>query len=143
MAAGVSAALCSGLAYATLGIVIRYGVTGRASLACTLFVVGIVGVISLGAASLIRVGWEGILETRGDDFLIMLLAGLCNFVAFVAITKAFQLATVVYVNGLNATQATMAAAAGVIFFHEALSPELAVGTILTMFGLWWMREDQR
>ncbi len=140
MVAGVVAATLSGLAYAILGVVIRYGVTGRASVAWTMFTVGIVGVVTLGGASLLSVGWERMLATAPDDFAIMLAAGFFNFLAFLLITKALQKATVVYVNSLNATQATMAAIAGVLFFHEALSAALALGVILTMAGLFFMRE---
>jgi drug/metabolite transporter (DMT)-like permease len=137
--AGVAAATSSGLAYAVLGVVIRYGVTGRASLPATMFVVGIVGAVSLGLLTFVRIGWQGVLDTHADDMALMLLAGIMNTVAFLALTKAFQLATVVYVNALNATQATMAAIAGVLFFHEALSAELAIGVLLTIVGLLIMR----
>ena len=46
-----------------------------------------------------------------------------------------QLTSVVYVNALNATQATLAAVAGVLIFREALSPWLALGVGLTIAGL--------
>ena len=139
LAAGVTAATVSGLAYAILGVVIRYGVTGRASLGATIFIVGLVGLISLGSLTLWQIGWEGILATRSDDLIVMLLAGLLNTAAFLALTKAFQLASVVYVNALNATQATMAAIAGVLLFQEALSKELALGVLLTIAGLILMK----
>ncbi len=65
----------------------------------------------------------------------MLGAGLCNTLAFLSLTKSLQLTSVVYVNALNATQATLAAVAGVLIFGEALSPWLAVGVGLTIAGL--------
>jgi drug/metabolite transporter (DMT)-like permease len=142
LAAGVAAAMCSGLAYAVLGVVIRYGVTGRASLAATVFTVGAVGAISLGILTLWQIGWEGVLATRSADMSMMLLAGLMNTAAFFALTKAFQLASVVYVNALNATQATMSAVAGVLLFHEALSPELFLGVALTIAGLMLMKRGR-
>ena len=55
--------------------------------------------------------------------------------AFVSLTKSLQLTSVVYVNALNATQATLAALAGVLIFKEALSPWLAIGVGLTIGGL--------
>jgi drug/metabolite transporter, DME family len=139
LAAGVTAATVSGLAYAVLGVVIRYGVTGRASLGATIFIVGLVGRISLGGLTLWQIGWEGIRATRSDDLTVMLLAGLMNTAAFLALTKAFQLASVVYVNAVNATQATMAAIAGVLLFQEALSKELTLGVLLTIAGLMLMK----
>jgi drug/metabolite transporter (DMT)-like permease len=65
----------------------------------------------------------------------MLAAGVCNTVGFTALTKSLQLTNVVYVNALNATQATLAALAGVLLFQEALSPWLAAGVLLTIAGL--------
>jgi len=50
---------------------------------------------------------------------------------------------VVFVNALNATQATMAAIAGVLIFHEAPSPELAFGVLLTIAGLLLMKQRKR
>ncbi|MCL4201987.1 MAG: DMT family transporter [Pirellulaceae bacterium] len=139
LAAGVAAATFSGLAYAVLGVVIRYGVSGRASLAATIFIVGLAGAISLGSLTLWKIGWEGVMATRSDDLVMMLLAGLLNTAAFFALTKAFQLASIVYVNALNATQATMSAIVGVLLFQEAFSPELVLGVVLTIAGLVLMK----
>jgi drug/metabolite transporter, DME family len=139
MAAGVLAATASGLAYSVLGVVIRYGVTGRASLAATMFIVGVVGTGALGAMSLWRIGWEGMIGTAHDDMAMMLVAGVLNSVAFLALTRALQLASLVYVNALNATQATMAAIAGVVLFREALSAQLGFGVLLTIVGLLLMK----
>ena len=143
VAQGVAAASLSGMAYAILGVVIRYGVTGRTSVSTTLFTISLAGIISLGAWSFWRIGWDGMLETEPRDLQIMLLAGLFNAIAFLAITKAFQLASVVYVNALNATQAAMAAVAGILFFNEAESTELGLGVALTVVGLLLMEVGER
>lgn len=126
--------LC-GLAYSILNVVIRYGVVRGMPLATTLFIVSLTGITSLGAASWWRLGLDEILATPGDDLLIMVLAGVCNTVAFLALTRSLQLTSVVYVNALNATQAALAALAGVVLFAEALSPWLVVGVLLTVVGL--------
>ncbi len=143
VALGVAGAMLSGLAYSILSVVIRYGVKGRASLSITLFTVSLLGVVSLGGWSQWRIGWQGMANTAPDDFGMMLLAGLFNALAFIALTKALQLANLVYVNALNATQATMAAIAGVVIFHEAPSPELAFGVLLTILGLLMMKQRTR
>jgi drug/metabolite transporter (DMT)-like permease len=143
VALGVAGATLSGLAYSILGVVIRYGVKGRASLSITLFTVSLVGAVSLGGWSQWRIGWQGMLDTSPDDFAMMLLAGIFNALAFLALTKALQLANLVFVNALNATQATMAAIAGVLIFHEAPSPELALGVLLTIAGLLMMKQGRR
>jgi drug/metabolite transporter (DMT)-like permease len=49
----------------------------------------------------------------------------------------------VYVNALNATQAAMAAIAGVILFQEARSTELGLGVLLTIAGLLLMKAGRR
>lgn len=143
IALGVGAAMLSGVAYSILGVVIRYGVKGRASLSITLFTVSLLGVISLGGWSYWRMGWQGMADTSPDDFAMMVWAGVFNAVAFLALTKALQLANLVYVNALNATQATMAAIAGVLLFQEALSGELAIGVVLTIAGLLMMKQGRR
>jgi DME family drug/metabolite transporter len=142
LVAGVTAASLSGFAYSVLGVVIRHGVKGRASLPATLFTVGLVGVISLGGTTLWRIGWEGMCTTMRPDLAMMLLAGLCNAAAFLALVKALQVASVVYVNAMNATQAALAAIAGVLFFREALSGQLALGILLTVFGIVLMKRGQ-
>jgi drug/metabolite transporter, DME family len=143
VALGVAGAMLSGLAYSILGVVIRYGVKGRASLAITLFTVSLWGVISLGSWSYWRIGWQGMRDTSPDDLAMMVWAGVFNALAFLALTKALQLANLVYVNALNATQATMAAIAGVLLFQEALSGELAFGVLLTIAGLLLMKQGRR
>lgn len=142
IALGVGAAMLSGLAYSILGVVIRYGVKGRASLAITLFTVSLLGVTSLGSWSYWRIGWQGMWHTSLDEFGMMILAGIFNAGAFLALTKALQLADLIYVNALNATQAAMAAIAGVLIFHEALSGELALGVLLTIAGLMLMKQGR-
>jgi drug/metabolite transporter (DMT)-like permease len=139
LAAGVSAASMSGVAYSILGVVIRFGVKGRASLSLTLLTVGAVGVLSLGSLSVWRIGWEGMWTTPWSELTLMLMAGLFNAAAFLALTKALKIASVVYVNALNATQAAMAAVAGILFFQEALSGQLTFGIVLTVIGLVLMK----
>jgi multidrug transporter EmrE-like cation transporter len=95
--------------------------------------------VSLGILSYARLGWQGIAATSGQQWWVMTAAGVFNFVAFLALAKALQLTTVVYVNALNASQVAMAAVAGVVLFRESSSPALALGVILTIGGLMLMR----
>lgn len=135
IAMGVGAGCLSGLAYAILNVVIRYGVVRGMPLPTTLFVVAFMGLVSLSALSWWRIGTAGMAATAPHDLAMMLLAGVCNSLAFLALTKSLQLTSVVYVNALNATQATLAALAGVLIFREALSPWLLGGVGLTIAGL--------
>lgn len=140
VALGVGAAIGAGCAYGVLGVVIRHGVRGRATVSTTMFTVGFVGLVSLGTLSVYRLGISGMAATNQRDLAVMLAAGVCNTIAFLALTKALQLTTLVFVNALNATQATMAAVAGVVFFGEALTTELVWGLVLTIAGLLSMQE---
>ena len=143
IAAGVGAACLSGVAYALLGVVIRYAVTDRISILMTMVTVTFTGLVVLGFASLATVGAATMLATKPADLQVMLLAGFFNAVAFLALTKSLQLIPVVYVNALNATQATMAAVVGVALFREASSQWLWWGVSLTGLGLLLMRRPPR
>ena len=135
LAAGVGAGCLAGLAYSILNVVIRYCVTRGTPLPTTLFIVSTVGMLSLGTVSWLRIGGQGIAAVPPREMTVMLLAGVCNAVAFLALTKSLQLTNVVYVNTLNATQASLAALAGIFFFREAASPWLMTGVGLTIAGL--------
>jgi drug/metabolite transporter (DMT)-like permease len=135
LAGGVAAACGCGFAYAILNVILRYCITRGMPLPTTLLTVSLAGLIALGFISWLRIGQSGMLATQGRELALMLGAGLCNTVAFVALTKSLQLTSVVYVNALNATQATLAAIAGVLIFREALSPWLTLGVALTIAGL--------
>jgi DME family drug/metabolite transporter len=139
VAKGVAAAVLSGVSYALLGVVIRKSVSGRVPLPTTLFVVSVVGAIGLGVMSIARIGVEGMIETRAVDWKMMVLAGLCNAFAFLALAKSLQLTGVVFVNALNASQVAMASLAGLVLFNEPLTLPLFFGVVLTGFGLAVMR----
>ena len=140
LALGVAAACLCGLAYAVLNAVNKYYVTRGHSLPGALFTVSIVGMVTLGSLSLRRIGLSGMLSTSPSDLGLMLLAGVCNAAAFVTLTKSLQLTSLVFVNALNATQATMAALMGILLFNEPPSPWLFTGVGLTIGGLLLMRK---
>ncbi len=138
IAGGVGAAVLSGGAYAFLGAVIRYGVQRRASIMFTLFVVSLIGVVSLGAVTLASGGAEQVTRYSTSQYGWMALAGLANAAAFLALTSAYKLTHMVYVNALNGSQAAMAAVAGIILFHEAPTPALWLGLGMTVLGLGYL-----
>jgi DME family drug/metabolite transporter len=135
LALGVTAATLSGVAYSVLNVVIRYSVQRGATLPATLVTVAVMGLISLSLLSLARIGWSGMLATTPRDLAMMFLAGACNAVAFVALTRCLQLTSVVYANVLNAAQAALAALTGVLIFQEPASVALTAGVGLTVLGL--------
>ena len=132
---GVVLACFSGLAYSVLNVVIRHAVQRGATLPATLVTVSITGLISLSILAQQRIGLAGMLDTSHRDLATMLAAGMCNAVAFVALTRSLQLTSVVYANALNAAQAALAALAGVLVFHEPASAALTAGVGLTILGL--------
>ena len=139
VSAGVGAACLSGVAYALLGVVIRYAVTDRISIPLTLVSVTLTGVIALGTVAVLRIGVSGMLATLPEDFWTMMLAGFFNAVAFLALTKSLQLIPLLYVNALSATQAAMAAVVGILMFSERSSPALWFGVAMTVVGLLMMQ----
>jgi drug/metabolite transporter (DMT)-like permease len=135
LALGTAAACLSGTAYAVLNVVMRHCMMRGAPVPTMLLTVSVVGLLSLGFLSWLRIGQAGVLATQPRELLLMLAAGLCNTVAFVALTKSLQLTSVVYVNSLSAIQAMLAALVGIVIFNERLTSGLAVGVLLTIAGL--------
>jgi drug/metabolite transporter, DME family len=136
----ILSASLAGLAYGTCGVMIRRTTTGadNVSLSGTLVWLSTSGVVGLGLVSWLRMGTAGLLETTTPEFLNMLLAGSLNAVAFFACGAALMRLSVVRVNLINASQAALCAAGGVLLFDEALTLWVVLGTLLTMGGLMLM-----
>ena len=133
--------LCmAGIAYTTLGVGIRYGLDNGVSLPATLGIISVSGFLFLGSLSLRSIGWAEMLSTEPPDLLDMLLAGIFNAIAFLALTRAIQLTSVTYVNLINASQVAIAALCGVVLFHEEPTLLMAIGVILTIAGLMLMQK---
>lgn len=143
VALAVMAVCFSGIAYSLLGAVIRRTVTGTASMSSVLFVISLAGMVSLGPIAVAREGFAGLAATAPRDIAVMIAAGSFNAVAFFALTRAMQLVPVSYVNIVNASQVAMAAAAGVMLFHEPTTPWLFGGIGLTAAGLVLNRRPRR
>ena len=142
LVAGVSAACASGAAYGLLGLAIRHAANGGMPVSTILVSVTSIGCLALGALSHWRIGVESMWNTPPQDLAIMLLAGVCNAVAFWSLAKALQLVSLVYTNALNASQTAMAALAGIVFFREAPTLAMAVGIVLTIGGLLLMKHER-
>jgi len=139
----LAAACLAGVAFAVLGLAIRHTVMGRAGIAATTFCVATVGFVSLAPAAMARTGGAQLIETPYPEFLMMVLAGVFNMIAFLALARAMQITTLVNVNALNASQVAMASLAGVLFFHEQPSSALLLGIGLTIGGLLLMPRQSR
>ena len=73
----------------------------------------------------------------------MLMAGVFNYIAFIALTKALEIATVFFVNALSTCQVMMAAVAGIVLFGEPATVELFIGIVLITIGLLSMRPSPK
>ena len=135
VAVAVVSACVSGVVFGTLSLAIRHSATRGVSVAVLAFVVPAIGAITLGPWCLWEYGVSELLATPLSDFLLMLLCGVVNLIAFVAIIKGLQVTTMVHANVLSASQVAMAAAAGFLFFQEAASPSLVGGVCLTVAGM--------
>lgn len=138
VALGVATACLSGFFFACLGVSIRYSVTNRSKPTTTMFTVGLIGAVGLGLIAWTQLGAVGLQAVELDSLAVMLTAGVLNALSFLAMTKALQLTNIAYAYALNATQATMGALAGVLFFQEATTPWLGLGVALTIAGLLYM-----
>ena len=138
---GVAAACISGISYTLLNISIRFSSNRGTPQSSLLFTVGVVGVFFLGIITFARHGLSPLQETSSADWMRLFGAGICNVAAFWALTKALHLASVVFVNALNASQTAMAAVAGVIIFNEPLTAAMIAGTALTAVGLLLMTKS--
>ncbi len=141
ISAGVVVACGAGLSYAVLGVAMRSGLSGEMSPGTAMVTVCGTGVITLGALSIYRHGPEVLFSASSADFGTMLAAGVCNCIAFLALTIALKLTSLVYVNALSAAQAALAALAGVMIYREPLSAVLCVGVLLTALGIVLMKRD--
>ncbi|MCY2995789.1 MAG: DMT family transporter [Planctomycetota bacterium] len=134
VALAAGAACLAGVTFAVLAVTIRKSVTGAIPPTTIIFVITGMGLVSLGPLSWWRLGCEGLWATPPRLLGLMLLAGLLNFAAFLAITKGFQYTSVVRANVLNTSQASLAAVTGLLFFLEPLTLAGLLGIGLTVIG---------
>ncbi len=131
----IGAACVSGSAYGVLGMVIRRAAMEGASVAATTFLVAGVGTVSLSLLSFQQHGFGHLQQTTVEQWGVMVAAGVCNFIAFVALTRALQVTSLIFVNAINATQVALASVLGVVLFGEPVSVGLILGATLTACGL--------
>lgn len=131
----LGACCASGLVFAAMAVAVRKTVTGPASAPVIVFVITVMGTLSLAPLSLWHLGLPGVMATPPHLFGLMLLAGVLNLIGFFTITKGLQYATVVQANVLGASQVAMAAVLGMLVFAERPSYSLAAGVGLTILGM--------
>ncbi|WP_339731425.1 DMT family transporter [uncultured Gimesia sp.] len=132
----------AGCAYGTGGAVIRGSVRGELSISATLVLISTTGLVCLTSVAVYRLGFSIFWETTPWQYLVMLVGGIMNAIAFFAIGASMKYLTVTRVNLLNASQTAMAAFAGVLCFSEPLTVWLLSGTALTIAGLFLMEKKR-
>lgn len=132
---GSFCAAASGLAYSLFGVVLRQAMVGGLSAPLAMFISGLVGTISLWSVTLVTLGMDSIAAVTFDDWGLMLIAGMLNLMAFVALTTSLKSLPVVAVNLINASQVAMAAVGGILVFAEPITAPLIIGISLTLLGL--------
>jgi drug/metabolite transporter (DMT)-like permease len=138
----VLVAAAAGLSFSMLTIAIRTTVTGALPATTILVATTGVGVVTMGALSLARLGVDALLTTPEEQWAWMLAAGLLNLIAFMAITGGLALTSVVRANVLNASQVAMGALAGVWFFNESFNAWLGLGIVSTIVGVTMIGEPE-
>lgn len=132
---GIGAACVAGASFAQLGLMLRVvSSKGIASLPVVVLVTG-VGAALLGPISLWRLGPSLLLQTTAQQWIYMGAAGICNLLAFLAITTGLRWTKLLRANLLNAAQVAMGALAGIVVFSESCNWAITAGVALTVIGL--------
>lgn len=141
---GVLAACAPGVGYSLQNIAIRRALTDGTHVAGALLTVSTTGVIVALVWLQATVGMASVVSsTSNTTLVIMLVAGICNAAAFVALSEALRLTPIWFVYALSSCQVAMAAICGVWLFGERLSATLVAGSALTMLGLIIMRANSK
>lgn len=132
---GALAATIAGLSYGGGNVLLRrtmvsHDVTQPLALA----VISTTGLIATAALVQARQGLTAIVEL--DPLLLtwLLIAGLFNAVATVALLRALALLPVARVGALGALQTALSALGGVLIFAEPLTASIALGLALSLIG---------
>jgi len=128
-------ACIAGIVYAILVVVIRRNVTGATPATAIVFIVTLMGVVSLGPWLAVNQGLGTVGEIPLSQLGLILLAGLLNVLAFLAITKGLQSTWAAHANMIMASQVAIGAMIGITFFAEPASRWMVLGVGLTIAGV--------
>lgn len=138
LALAVVAAALGGGVFAIMIITIRHSVMRTTSPIALAFLMPLMGAVSLGPISAVRLGVPALLATPAEQMLLMFGAGAFNTIGFLALIYGLQRTTVVHANVISASQIAMASVAGVVLFGEAPNAWLLLGIGLTIAGTLWV-----
>ncbi len=134
----VVAAGVAGTSSALLIIVVRHSVTRAALPSAVAFLIPLMGIVCVGPMAVVRLGIPAILDTSGEQILLLVAAGSFNLIGFLGLIYGLQRTTVVHANVISASQVAIAAVAGLALFHEPLTLWLILGVCLMIVGIVWI-----
>lgn len=135
VALGVLATCASGGGYAFFGATMRKSLRQGLTVPMAMLTSGTAGAVLLSLLAVNRLGLSEISTASPQQWMVMTLGGVFNVLAFFLISFSLRAIPVVAVNLINASQAAMAAAAGVLLFDERVTVPLGLGLLLTVTGL--------
>jgi drug/metabolite transporter (DMT)-like permease len=136
IAAAIGVAGLCGTVYALLAIALRYTAGRKTTLSAAVVIITGTGVLTLAPVSLWQAGAHALMVTPREHYALMYVAGVCNLAAFMALVRGVQLTTALHINMLNnAGQVSLAAVAGMLWFHEARNLWLVSGVALMIAGI--------
>ncbi|MBA63473.1 MAG: hypothetical protein CMJ76_14040 [Planctomycetaceae bacterium] len=138
----VGAVIVSGVNYGFFGAVIKVVGNRGVSQPAIMTIISITGFLFLLVISASNGSWEVPRNLAADNLLQMILAGVCNAIAFVALVSAIKILSVTRYNLVNASQAALGAITGAVIFQEPVSGWMVGGIILTIIGLMVMKRNK-
>ena len=142
LALAVGAVIISGVNYGFFGAVIKVVGNRGVSQPAIMTIISITGFLFLLVLSAFNGAWEVPHNLKVGSLLQMILAGVCNAVAFVALVSAIKILSVTRYNLVNASQAALGAITGAVIFHEPVSGWMVGGIFLTVIGLMVMKRNK-
>lgn len=135
LAMAILAASIAGFAYGSSNALLRHYVKQGYCLSTILCLMSGTGLLCLGTITLTQNGLAILMTTNFTDYLIMLVAGVFNAIAFFTLAKSLQLLPILQANLVGVSQVAMGSLAGVLLFCETLSWLLVTGILLTAVGV--------
>jgi drug/metabolite transporter (DMT)-like permease len=143
---GFLAACLTGLAYATMSLIIRATVSRsdpaesdrRADTVDPLTIVflnAVVATLIMSPLTVYKIGFDGILQVGAAQWYGMLGVGVWNLFALFSISSAMKYIKVVHANVINASQIAGCYLAGIFLFSEMINGLLLLGVFLTILGV--------
>ena len=142
LALAVGAVIISGVNYGFFGAVIKVVGNRGVSQPAIMTIISITGFLFLLVISAFNGAWEVHHNLEVGNLLQMILAGVCNAVAFVALVSAIKILSVTRYNLVNASQAALGAITGAVIFYEPVSGWMVGGIFLTVIGLLVMKGNK-